>query len=88
VQRWSMVWRGDLGLCGGTSLQLGMGSPARKSRAGPGLHVGPGSGLISEPEHRAGLGSGLQKTRPKPSSGWALSGQAGLFSVRAGFGPD
>jgi hypothetical protein len=38
-------------LCGGFTLQLGMGSPARtarKSRAGPGLHFGPGSGLNLE----------------------------------------
>jgi hypothetical protein len=65
-----------------------MGSPARPENPGSGLHVGLGSGLILEPERQAGPGSGLQKTRPKPSSGWALSGRAGLFSVQAGFGLD
>jgi hypothetical protein len=73
-------------------LQLGMGSPARPGskipgRARSGLHVGSGSGLISEPERQAGPGSGLHKTWFKPSSGRACRAEPGFSLFGPGSGP-
>jgi hypothetical protein len=64
-----------------TTAGHGQSGPARTKNPGPGLHVGPSSGLILEPERRAGLDLGLQKIGFKPSSGQA-------FPVRARCGAD
>jgi hypothetical protein len=54
-------------------------NPARKSRVGSGLHIGPSSGLILEPKGWAGPGSGLHKTQFKPNLGRACQVGPGFW---------
>jgi hypothetical protein len=77
-----------------TELQLGMGSPARmarpdlarKSWAASGLHVGPVSGRILNPECWAESGSGLQKTWFRLSPSQAYWAGQGFHPIGEGLG--
>jgi hypothetical protein len=66
--------------------QPGPTRPKILDRAGSGLHFRLGSGLKSEPEHRAGLGSGLLFCAFLDWSGRASRAGPGFLHVPARFG--
>lgn len=69
--------------------QPGLDGPTRpkKSRVGPKLAIGPGSGLEFEPGGRARPGSSLRNADFKQRSGQAGRAQSSFFRLRTGLGP-